>query len=71
MAFELPEVVAELVQAVLFRGKLECGNHGRVNLFGRPAADSTAVMQKNFQKPDDPCVVEFDAGIADRTDGEG
>ena len=71
MAFELAQVVAELVQSVCFRGELERGEDCLVNLFGGPAADGTAVMQENLQQPDDPGVVDFDAGITDRADGDG
>ncbi len=42
-----------------------------MNLLGGPAADGTAVMQENLQKPDDPQVVDFDAGITDGGDGDG
>ena len=42
-----------------------------MNLFGSPAADGTAAMQENLQKPDDPRVVDFDSGITDRADGDG
>ena len=42
-----------------------------MDLFGGPAADGVAAMQQNFQQPDDPGVVDFDAGIADRADGDG
>jgi hypothetical protein len=42
MAFEFAEIVTKLVESVLFRGKLERGDDGRVNLFGGPAADSGA-----------------------------
>jgi hypothetical protein len=52
--FELAQIVPELVESVLFRGKLECGDDCLVNLFGRPAADGAPVMEENFQKPDDP-----------------
>ncbi len=71
VAFELAQVVAELVQSVLLRGELERGEDCFVNLFGGPAADGTAVMQENLQQPDDPQVVDFDAGITDRADGDG
>lgn len=49
VSFELAEIVPDLVESVLFGGKLECGEDCVVNLFGRPAADGTAVMQQNFQ----------------------
>ena len=65
MAFEFAEVVAQLVQSVLIEGKLERADDGLVNLFGRPAADGTAIVQKNLQEPNNPSVVNFDSGIAD------
>jgi hypothetical protein len=68
VALEFAQIVAELVQCVLFRGKLERRNHGLVNLFGRPAADSSAVVDENFQQPNDTHIVDFDAGIANRSD---
>jgi hypothetical protein len=71
VAFELAQVVPELVQAILFRGELERGDDDRVNLFGGPATDGAAVMQENLQQPDNPRVMDFDAGIADRADGDG
>ncbi len=37
-----------------------------MDLFGRPSGDGIAAMQQNFQEPDDPGIVDFDAGIADR-----
>ena len=68
MPFQLAQIVAELVEAVGFRGNLERGDDCFVDLPGGPAPDRTAVMQENLQEPDDACVVEFDAGIADRAD---
>ena len=41
------------------------------DLFCGPAADGVAAVQKNLQQADDPRVVDFDAGIAHRTDGDG
>ena len=49
----------------MFRGKLEGGGDCLVNLFGGPVANGSAVMQQDFEKADDPSVVDFDAGIAD------
>ena len=71
VTFELAQVVAQLVQTVLLGGKLEHSEDGLVNLFGRPAADGTAVVQENFQQPNNPGVVKFDAGITDRAHGDG
>ena len=42
-----------------------------MDLFGGPASDRTAVMQENLKKPDDPHIMDFDAGIANRADGDG
>ena len=42
-----------------------------MNLLGGPAADIAAAVQENFQQADDPRLVDFDAGIADRADGDG
>ena len=67
-AFEFTEIVTKLVESVLFRGKLERGDDGLMNLFGGPAADGAAVMQENLQQSDDPRVMDFDAGIANGAD---
>ena len=49
MAFEFAQIVAELVQAVSLRRKLERGEDGGVNLFGSPTADGVAAMQESLQ----------------------
>src|SRR6202047_4057932 len=41
-----------------------------VDLLGGPAADVTAAMQEDFKEADDARVVDLDAGIADRADGD-
>src|SRR5580693_4164247 len=41
-----------------------------VDLLGGPAADMTAAMQEDFEQADDAGVVDLDAGIADRADGD-
>src|SRR5215813_7515733 len=43
----------------------------RVNLLAGRAADRVTAMQKDLHEPDDPRVMEPDAGIADRPDGDG
>ncbi len=53
VALEFAEIVAELIQSVVLRGELERGEDGLVNLFGGPAADGSAAVQENLQKPDD------------------
>ena len=58
VSFKFAQIVAELVESVLFRGELEGGENRLVNLLCSPAADGTAVMQEDFEKPDDPRVVD-------------
>src|ERR1700722_871743 len=70
MAFELAQVIAQLVQAIGFVGDVECGEDGLVDLFGGPAADMTAAVQEHLEEADDARVVDLDAGIADRADGD-
>ena len=65
MAFELAEIVTELVQTILFRGQLKRREDRLVNLSGGPAADGAAVVKQYFEKADDPGVVDFDAGVSD------
>jgi hypothetical protein len=65
VTFEFAEVVAELVQSIVFRRKLEGGDDCLVNLFGGPAANGRAVVQQDFAQADDPSVMDLDAGIAD------
>ena len=69
--FELAQIVAELVQPVLFRGEMKGSEDGFMDLFGRRAADGVAAMQQDFQQPNNPGVLDFDAGITDRADGDG
>ena len=42
VAFELAQVVAELVETIGAGGKVESGEDGVMDLFGGPAADMTA-----------------------------
>src|SRR4030095_1735110 len=71
MTFQLPQVVAELIQSVGFGGKFEGGEYGLVNLFGSPAADVGATVQEDFQQANDPGFMDFDSGIADGADSHG
>ena len=70
MAFEFAQVVAELVEAVGFLGKLEALKNNLVNVLGSPAAEAVATMQENFEQPDDASLMDFDAGVVDRADGD-
>src|SRR6266550_4359211 len=70
VALQLAQVVAQLVEAVGAVGEVEGGEDGMVDLLGGPAADVTAAMQEDFKEADDARVVDLDAGIADRADGD-
>ena len=41
-----------------------------VDFLRGPAADVSTAMQQNLEEPNDASVVDFDTGIADRTDGD-
>src|SRR4030095_2559742 len=71
MTFQLPQVVAELIQAVGFGGEVEGGEYGLVNLFGSPAADAGATVQEDFQQTNEPGIMDLDSGIADGADRHG
>ena len=62
MGFQLPQIVAELIQPIARNRKLKSGQDGLVDLFGRPPADRSATMQQYFHKPDHARVVDLDAG---------
>ena len=70
MAFELAEIVAQLVQAIGTGGEVEAGENGVVDLLGGPAAHLGAAMQEDFEEADKTGVVDLDAGIADRANGD-
>ena len=70
MAFEFAQIVAELVEAVGTLGQVEAGDNGVVDLLCRPAAEMTAAMQEDFEQADDAGLVDLDAGITTRTDGD-
>jgi len=71
VAFQLAQVVAELVQAVILGRKIKRGENGWVDLLGGPSAHRRASVQKNLQQADDTDIVNADTGIADGADGEG
>ena len=70
VALELAQVVAQLVQTIGVLTHLKGGDDGTVDLLGVPAAELTAAMQEDFEQADDAGVVNLDAGIADRADGD-
>ena len=69
--FELAQITAKLVESVILPGKLKRDEDGLVDLCGRPASDGVAAMEKDFQKANDPGVLDFDSWHADGADGEG
>src|SRR6202008_3252127 len=48
----------------------EGGQDGLMDLLGRPATDVCATVQEDFHQPDDARLVDLDAGIAHRADGD-
>src|SRR6516164_4026260 len=69
MAFELAQVIAQLVQAIAPLREAEGSQEGLMDLLGRPASDLRAAVQEDFHQPDDARLVDLDAGIAHRADG--
>src|ERR1700746_1448558 len=50
---------------------MEGGEDGLVDLIGSPTSDMSAAMEENLAQANDASIVDFDAGIADRADGDG
>ena len=70
VAFEFAQVVAQLVETVAFVREVEGGEDGVVDLFGGPSAEASATVQEDFEETDDARIVDLDAGVADRADGD-
>ena len=70
MAFEFAQVVAELIKTVGFFAELEALKNNLVNVLGSPAAKAVATMQENFEQPDDASLMDLDARVVDRADGD-
>ena len=49
MAFQLAQIVAELVESIGFRGELKSSEDGFMDLSGSPTSDGVAAVQENFQ----------------------
>ena len=71
MCLQFAQIVAKLVEAVGICGEMEGGEDGLVDLASRPASDLGAGVQKNLEQADDPRILDFDAGMADRANGNG
>src|SRR5467141_1682697 len=70
MTLELAQVIAQLVQAIAAVREAEGGQDGLMDLLGRPATDVRSAVQEDFHQPDDARLVDLDAGIAHRADGD-
>jgi hypothetical protein len=71
VCLEFAQVVTKLVEAVGVCREIERGEDGVVDLSCRPATDLGAGVQENLEQADDPGVLDFNAGVADRADGNG
>jgi hypothetical protein len=70
LAMMAPEP-SPLIKTIIFIREMEGGEDGLVDLIGSPASDMSAAMEENLAQADDASIVDFDAGIADRADGDG
>ena len=70
MTLELAQVVAQLVEAVGLLGEIEGGEDGAMDLPGCPAADLGAAVQKDLEQAHDARLMDFEARIADGSDGD-
>ena len=70
VSLELAQVVAQLVKAIVFFREMEGGEDGMVDLLGGRSAEMGAAVQENFKEADDAWVVELDAWITNRADGD-
>ena len=71
MAFEFAQVVAQLVDGVVSVGELDGAEYSLVDLPGGPAADLAGAVQEDLEDADDARIMQLDAEIADRADGDG
>jgi hypothetical protein len=49
---------------------VEAGENGVVDLLCCPPAELTAAMREDFEEADDAGLVDLDAGITNRTNGD-
>ena len=68
---EFAQIVAKLVEAVSLGGDVEGSEDGLVDFACRPTADMSSSVQQDLEETNDPRVLDFDAGIADRADRDG
>ena len=70
VALELAQIVAELVEAVGLIGEVEGGQDGLVDFLRGPTAELSAAMQQDLEEADNARILDLDAGISDRADGD-
>ena len=70
MTLELAQSVAPLVETIGSLRESEGGQDGLVDVLGRPTADVCAAVQEHFHQLDDAGVVDLDAGVTHRADGD-
>ena len=70
MTLELTQVIAQLAQAIAPLREAEGGQDGLMDLPGGPATDLRSTVQEDLQQPDDARLVDLDAGVAHRADGD-
>ena len=68
MAFQPPEIVAELGHPLLAGGELKRGQDGLVDLNGTPPAQQAPTMQQHLEQTDEAGVVNLQAWISHRAD---
>ena len=60
MSLELAEIVAQLVEVIALLRQPEGGEHGLMDLLGRPAADVRVAVQEDLHQPDDAGLMDLD-----------
>src|ERR1700684_1469456 len=71
MGLEFAQVIAELGEGVVFRGELEGGEDGLVDLTGAPSAELRAAVEQDFQETEHAGVLDLDAGDFGVCRGDG
>ena len=71
MRFQFAQVVSELIEPIAVRADAEGGQDGFVDLAGGPAGYYRSPVQQHFHQADHARVVDLDAGILCRPDGDG
>src|SRR5262249_5141970 len=70
VGFQLPDVVSKLRAGVRLGREVERLKNGGVEVSGPPASQVGAVVEEDFHEPEQPGVVQLDAGGTCRPAGE-